>query len=278
MKSFKKIKIEFKRDNSFLLKPLMLLSVLSFVAYGLKFIEVSFADSLMLGAVIVVITVALISHIKDLYKRISLMLILLIAFILYINVYDDMIISLAKKCENNGVFFGIVNSIFNTFGLTDFQELIYHTSYGGMKLIGDRITTGAIDIYLENNACREASMFLCGKYLSLFAGLGISLAIDKHRKEVLYITLFTFLTGNMTAYLLMLLLVFTPYYFIFLLFNFLCFFVPAVADIQGGFFVNGSLFELLICRENIVFIIILGIFICAVSYYFSRLVKEKRKW
>lgn len=278
MKNFKKIRIEFKHDFSFLLKPLMLLSVLSVVAYGLKFIEVPFADDLMLFAVIVVITAALINHTKSVYKRISMMLILLIAFVLYINVYDDMVIFLAKKCENNGIFFGVINSIFNTFGLTDFQELIYHTSYGGAKLISGKIATGAVDIYLLNNACREASMFLCGKYLSLFAGLGISFAIDKHRKEVLFITLFTFLTGNMTAYLLMLLLVFTPYYFIFLLFNFFCYFIPTVADIQGGFFVNGSLFELFIHRDNIVFMIVLGIFICAVAYYFSRLVKEKRKW
>lgn len=278
MKSFKKIKIEFKRDNSFLLKPLMLLSVLSVTAYGLKFIEVSFADNVMLFAVIVVIAASLINQTKSTYKCVSIVLILLITFILYINVYDDIIISLAKNCENNGVFFGVVNSVFNTFGLTDFQELIYHTSYGGMKLINGKIATGAIDIYLQNSSCREASMFLCGKYLSLFAGLGISLAIDKHRKEVLIITLFTFLTGNMTAYLLMLLFVYTPYYFIFLLFNFFCFFIPSVADIRGGFSVNGSLFELIIHRENIVFIIVLGVFICAVAYYFSRLVKEKRKW
>lgn len=278
MRDLKKIKIEFKHDYSFLLKPLMLLSVLSIVAYGLKFIEVSFADDLMFFAVIVVITATLINHVKSVYKRISIMLILLIAFLLYINVYDDLIIFLAKKCENNGIFFGVVNSIFNTFGLTDFQELIYHTSYGGSKLINGRITTGAIDIYMLNNSSREASTYLCGKYLSLFAGLGISFAIDKHRKEVLYITFFAFLTGNMTPYLLMLLLVFTPYYFIFLLFNFFCFFIPTVADIKGGFSVNGSVLELLIHRENIVFIIVLGVFICAVSYYFSRLVKEKRKW
>lgn len=278
MKSFRKIRIEFKHDFSFLLKPLMFLSVISVVAYGLKFIEVSFADNLMFFAVIVVIAVSLINHAKSAYKRISIVLILLIAFVLYMNVYDDIIIFLAKKCENNGVFFGVLNSIFNTFGLTDFQELIYHTSYGGSKLINEKIATGAVDIYMLNNSCREASMFLCGKYLSLFAGLGISFAIDKHRKEVLFITLFTFLTGNITPYLLMLLFVFTPYYFIFLLFNFFCFFIPTVADIQGGFSVNGSLFELLIHRENIVFIIVLGFFICAVAYYFSRLVKEKRKW
>lgn len=278
MKDLKKIKINFKYDNSFLLKPLAVLSFISLFAYGLKFIEVSFADSLMLGALIVVITVALINHTENLYKHVSIMLILLILIVLYIGIYEDITIALANKCENNGIFFGVINSVFNTFGLTDFQELIYHTSYGGSKLINGRIATGAVDIYMLNNSCREASRFLCGKYLSLFAGLGISFAIDKHREEVLFITLFTFLTGNMTIYLLMLLLVFTPYYFLFLLFNFFCYFIANVADIRSGFMVNGSIFELLIRRDNIVYILIFGVFICAVSYYFSRLVKEKRKW
>lgn len=278
MKDLKKIKINQKYDNSFLLKPLAVLAFLSLFSYGLKFIEVSFADSLMLGALIVVITVALINHTENLYKRVSIMLILLILIVLYIGVYEDIAIALANKCENNGIFFGVINSVFNTFGLTDFQELIYHSSYGGAKLINGRIATGAVDIYLLSNSCREASRFLCGKYLTLFAGLGISFAIDKQREEVLFITLFTFLTGNMTMYLLMLLLVFTPYYFLFLLFNFFCYFVVNVADIRSGFMVNGSIFELLIRRDNIVFILILGIFVCAVSYYFSRLVKEKRKW
>ena len=278
MRNLKKIKIEFKHDYSFLLKPLMALSVLSVVTYGLKFLEVSAADSLMLGAMIVLVTVALIDHTQSIYKRVSIMLILLILCVLYINVYDDISVGLAENCENNGIFFGAVNSLCNTFGLTDFEELIYHTSYGGSKLINGRIATGAVDIFMLNNSCREASMYLCGKYLSLFAGLGIALAIDKHRKEVLFITLFAFLTGNMTAYLLMLLFVFTPYYFIFLVFNFFCYFIANVADIRSGFSVNGSVFELIIHRENIVFILILGVFICAVSYYFSRLVKEKRKW
>ena len=278
MKSLKKIKIEFKHDNTFLLKPLMFLSVISVITYGLKVLEVSIADSLMLGAVIVIIAVELLNHIQSVYKRVSLMLILLIAFVLYINVFDDMIIAAAKKCENNGIFFGVINTVFNTFGLTDFQDLIYHTSYGGAKLINGKIATGAVDIYMMNHLCRESSMYLCGKYLSLFAGLGISFGIGKHRKEVLFITLFAFLTGNMTAYLLMLLFVFTPYYFIFLLFNFFCFFIANVADIKSGFSVNGSLFELLIYRENIILILAVGFFICAVAYYFSRLVKEKRKW
>lgn len=278
MKSFKKIKIEFIHDYAFLLKPLMLLSVITAIVYALKFFDVSYADYLMLGAVIVVISVAMINHTANLYKRISVIMVMLILSVLYIGINDDITISLAGKCENNGIFFGVVNSVFNTFGLTDFEDLIYRTSYGGAKLINGNIATGAIDIYTLNHSCREASQFLCGKYLSLFAGLGISFAIDKHRKEVWFITLFAFLTGNLTPYILMLLLVFTPYYFIYLLFNFFCYFIANAADIRSGFSVNGSIFELIVHHDNIIFIVILGIFICAVSYYISRLVKEKRKW
>ena len=273
-----KIKLNFKRDNSFLLKPLMLLSVISAVSYGLKMLGVSAADKLLLVSIIVVITATLIRHIKNIYKRISVALILLIFFILYLNVYDDLIIFLATKCENSGVNFGVINSLFTTFGLTDFQDLIYYTSYGGAKYINGNIATGAVDIFLLNRSCREASMYLCGKYLSLFASLGIAFSLNKHRKAVFFITLFAFLTGNLTVYLLMLLFVFTPYYFLFLLFNFVCYFIANVAEIKSGFSVDGSILELIVYRENITYILILGIFICAVSYYFSRLVKERRKW
>ena len=278
MSILEKIKFNFKFDNSFLLKPLMLLSVISAVCYGLKVLGVSVADKILMISIIVVISASLIRKTKIIYRRISVILILLIFFILYLNIYDDLTIYLAQKCENNGVNFGVINSLFTTFGLTDFQELIYHTSYGGAKFINGNIATGAVDIYLLNPNCREASMYLCGKYLSLFASLGIAFSLNKHRKAVFFITLFAFLTGNLTVYLLMLLFVFTPYYFLYILFHFVCYFIANVAEIKSGFSVNGSIFELIVFRENITYILILGVFICAVSYYFSRLVKERRKW
>lgn len=278
MRSLKRIKLNNLYDFTFLLKPLMLLSVVSALTYGLKLLGVAAADKIFFTVMIVALITVTLNTINNIYKKISFVLILFIFIILYLNVYDDLIVYLAKKCEKSGVIFGVLNAVFNTFGLTDFENLIYHTAYGGSKFINGKIATGAVDIFLLKQNCREASMYLCGRYLILFAAVGIAFAINKHRKAVFFITVFAFLTGNLTVYLLMLLFVFMPYYFIFLLFSFICYFIANVAEIRGGFGVNGSILELIVYRDNIVYIFALGIFLCAVAYYLSRVAKEKRKW
>ena len=251
---------------------------ISALTYGLKLLGVAAADKIFFTVMIVALITVTLNRINNIYKKISFVLILFIFIILYLNVYDELIVYLAKKCEKSGVIFGVLNAVFNTFGLTDFENLIYHTAYGGSKFINGKIATGAVDIFLLKQNCREASMYLCGRYLILFAAVGIAFAINKHRKAVFFITVFAFLTGNLTVYLLMLLFVFMPYYFIFLLFSFICYFIANVAEIRGGFGINGSILELIVYRDNIVYIFALGIFLCAVAYYLSRLAKERRKW
>ncbi len=278
MRKLKKIKFNLKYDCSFLMKPFMLLSFLSAVAYGLKLLDVPYADKIFFAAAVLVLLPVFLGRIRNKYNKISFMILMLICIVLYLNVYDNLLIYLAGKCKNNGVSFGVINALFNTFGLTDFENLMYHTSYGGAKLINGRIVTGAVDLFTAKESSREGMMFLCGKYLSLFSALGIAFSIKKHRKDVFFITLFAFLSGNLTVYLLMLLLVFTPYYFIFLLFTFISYFIANTAMINGGFFVSGSFFELIVYRSNIVQILAVGVFLCAVSYYFSRLAKERLKW
>lgn len=278
MRSLKRIKLNNRYDFTFLLKPLMLLSVVSAVTYGLKLLGVAASDKIFFTVMIIVLITITLNHINNIYKKISFVLILFIFIILYLNIYEDLIVYLANKCEKNGVTFGVLNSVFNTFGLTDFENLIYHTSYGGAKFIDGKIATGAVDIFQLKQNCREAQMYLCGRYLTLFSAVGIALAINKHRKEVLFITIFAFLTGNLTVYLLMLLFVFMPYYFIFLLFSFICYFIANVAEVNAGFGINGSILELIVYRDNIIYILALGMFLCAVAYYLSRLAKEKRKW
>lgn len=278
MRKLKKLKVNLKYDFSFLLRPLMLLSFLSAVAYGLKMIGMPNTDKIYFTAIILVLIPVVINRIRNKYNKITFAILLVIFIVLYLNTYDDLITFLAVKCKNNGVSFGVINSLFNTFGLTDFENLIYHTSYGGAKLINGRIVTGAVDIFTAKENCREGTMYLCGKYLELFTALGIAFSIRKNRKEVLFITLFTFLSGNLTPFLLMLLFVFTPYYFIFLLFAFISYFIANTAILKGGFYVNGSFFELIVYRDNIVQILAVGAFLCAVSYYFARLAKERLKW
>ncbi|MDE6751709.1 MAG: hypothetical protein K2J59_02925, partial [Eubacterium sp.] len=68
------------------------------------------------------------------------------------------------------------------------------------------------------------------------------------------------------------------YYFIFLLFSFISYFIANAAMINGGFAVNSSIFELFIYCDNYIYILAVGLFLCAVSYYLSRLAKERLKW
>lgn len=278
MKSIKKIKLKFKYDFSYLLKPLMLLSFLSVITYGAKLLGAAQADKVFFVLILLVITPIVLNHIHNSNYKLSFMLVLFILIILYLYVYDDLLVFLVKKCRNNGIIFGVVNSIFNTFGLTDFENLVYYTSYGGAKLIHGEIVTGAVDIFKAKLNSSEASMYLAGRYFSLFSALGIAFSVKKHKKAILFISVFTFLSGNFTVFLMTLLLVFTPYYFIFLLFVFISYFISNVVMIKGGFAVNSSIFELFVYCDNYVYILAVGIFLCAVSYYISRLAKEKLKW
>lgn len=278
MRNNRIIKFNMKYDFTFLLKPLMLLSVLSAVTYALKLMGVAASDKIFFTAAVITLVPFILNEIRSKYNKISLMILLFAFILLYLYIYDDFVFFLAGKCKNNGISFGMLNSLFNTFGLTDFQNLIYHTSYGGAKLINGEIVTGAVDIFSASETCREGSMFLCGKYFILFSSAGISLSIRKKRKEILFITVFALLSGNLTPYLIALLFVYTPYYFIFILFSFISFFISNTAMIRGGFFADGSLFELAVHHDNIIHILAIGGFLCAVSYYFSRLAKEKIKW
>ena len=278
MKNLKNLKLNFKYDLSFLIKPSMILSFLSAAAYALKLLGISQADKIFFVCLILIIAPITLNHIKTPNNKLSFIMVLFIFVILYLYVYEDLLIFLANKCKNNGVVFGFMNTIFNTFGLTDFETLIYHTSYGGAKLINGKITTGAVDIFISNHNSSEAFIFLCGRYFSLFSALGIAFSVKKHKKAILFITLFSFLSGNMTIYLLTLLLQFTQYYFIFLLFSFISYFIANAAMINGGFAVNSSIFELFIYCDNYIYILAVGLFLCAVSYYVSRLAKEKLKW
>lgn len=272
-------KINIKRYNlSFLIKPLAMLSALSPLFYVLKIYNVQNTGYIYLYTIFSVLLESVWTNCKNPHKKINLFFIIIILMTLYIAVYDDFVIFLAEKCENSGVKFGVLNSIFNTFGLTDFENLIYYTSYGGAKYINGNIVTGAIDIFIEKHNSDAVHTFLGGELLTIFILPGIVLSFKKNKKEALIITAFAMLTGDFTVYLFMLLFVYTPYYFIFLLFNFICFLIANTAEMNYGFAVHSSFFELLFYNKNLVYIFAVGIFMCAVAYYFSRLVTEKKKW
>ncbi len=272
------VRFKSKYDFSFLLKPLVILSFATLLSYILKVNDFSNADNIMLFCTMSVLLVALIRNSNNLKNRIIILTVAIILIIFRICIYDDLIFFLAKKCQNSGVKFGFLNAFFNTLGLNDFENLIYHTSYGGTKYIDGQIISGAIDIFKSRKGTEECAMFLSGKYLSLFAALGIALSLKNNKAEIVIITAFAIITGNLNVFLLTLLFLFPPYYFIFLLFSFVSFFICNLVDVNSGFYFNGSLFEMIIQKDNLVYLFAIGFLICAVSYYFSRLVNEKIKW
>lgn len=272
-------KIKIKRYSlTFLIKPLVILSLLSPLFYVLKIYNVQNADYIYLYIIFSALLVSVGKNCKNSHKKINLLFIIIILMTLYIAVYDELIIFLAEKCENSGIKFGLLNSVFNTFGLSDFSNLIYYTSYGGANYLNGNIVTGAADIFKVQHNSDAVHTFLCGELLTAFVLPGISLSFKQNKKEAFIITAFAIFTGDFTVYLLMLLFAYTPYYFIYLLFSFICFLIANTAEMNYGFAVNPSFFELLFYNKNYVYIFAVGFFLCAVAYYFSRLVTERKKW
>lgn len=253
------------------------MSAFSVVMYILKLNGFDNADDVFLFTELSVLLCCYFNHCRNFRHILISLLIVFSVMILYISFGNSVFMFIAKKCQKSGVSFGVINMILNTFSLDDLESLIYHTAFGGSKFINAEIVTGAVDIYSMRKGSIESAMFLCGKYLSLFSIVGIALSFNKHRRELYLIALACIMTGNLSVFLITLLLNFTPLYSLFLLFTFLSYFVANAVGIRSGFFCNGSIIELFVQKENLVYILAIGIFISAVSYYTSRLVKEKLK-
>lgn len=276
----KNLLLKFKKKYEFpyIYIPLIFLSILSIIMYILKFCGFEFADDLFCYAVLILMSLSYFINCNNSKQLCIAFVILIISSILYITAFDDISLFIAQKCEKNGIIFGVFNTVFNTFSIDDLENLIYHTSYGGSKFINSEIVTGAVDIYNAKKGTAESEIYLCGKYLTLFCAAGIGLSFKRNNKKILIILLAAILTGNVTPFLLLLLFNFTPYYFLHILFVFLSYFIADFAGLKSGFYCNGSIIELFVQGDNLIYILAIGFFMLSVSYYASRLVKEKLKW
>ena len=72
MRSLKRIKLNNLYDFTFLLKPLMLLSVVSALTYGLKLLGVAAADKIFFTVMIVALITVTLNRINNIYKKIIL--------------------------------------------------------------------------------------------------------------------------------------------------------------------------------------------------------------
>lgn len=271
MKNFKLKKYDF----TYLLNPIMIISTVSVFIYVLKLFGIMQADRLYFGAALIIIAV---SAIKKENRKKAVYIFIIIAVLISILYYlfaEKASVFLAEKLKDNYTALGVLNGILNTAGISDLDNLIYYTSYGGTRLIQDTIVCGVINI-AKANPDTELSFYLSGKIISMFSLLGIVLSIKENRGKLLVLALISVLCGNPAPLLLALLLVNMPLYFMYLLFNFLSFLIAQLFSVKSLFYINPSLFEIVFHSDNLIYIFVVSIFFAAISYYASGMLQEKR--
>lgn len=261
----------------FMINPLFLLSLLSVPVYAFKLFGVENMDIIYSSAVFSIVVFALFYNIKDIKKIKILFILIVILLILYICFYDKLIEMLISFAGKSAVKFGMINTIFNSFGLYDFQNLADNTSYGGSFLISGRIVNGAVNAFKLNSCISSVSQFLSARFLLIFSLSGILLALGGKNIKVCLAVLVAVFTGNYTVLLLLLVFQFPVHYLLSLIASFACSFVSYAVDLKLGFICSPSVFELLIHNTNRVYSVVVCIFVFCISYYAASLAKDKLK-
>ena len=275
--NMKKLSLPFKiPDFTYMYKYLLIISLLSIVQYILKLFDFEYADAFFTTAFCVTLSFCFTKKVKIRVFKFILPLICASFLMCYYIFRKDIAIIFAEKFSSNAVTFGFFDTLLNTCSFFDFRNIVYDTSYGGAMLIDGNIKCGIIDIVNANKNSLLAP-YLTGRILSVFAFAGVLSALSKNRKYNLIIIIIMLFTGNQTPGLMLLLFISPAFYFIALLFNFFSFFIAQVLSLKGGFDVSASIFEVVFSSGNAVYILCLGAMFCAVSYYFSRVVSERRK-
>lgn len=273
----KKLSLPFKfPDFTYMYKYLLIISVFSVVWYVLKLFAFEYADAFFTTAVCIVLSFCFTKKVK--YRALKFILpILCVAFLLCFYIFKrDVSIIFAEKFSNNAVTFGFFDTLLNTCSIYDFRNIVNETSYGGAMLIDGNLKCGVINIVNANDNS-VLTPYLTGRILSVFALAGVLSALSKNRKYNLIIIIIMLFTGNQTPALMLLLFIFPVFYFIGLLVNFFSFFIAQSLSLRGGFDVSASIFEIIFSSGNAVYLLCLGAMFCAVSYYFARVVSERRK-
>lgn len=271
-------KIKMKNYNfGFMIKPLLILSILSIPIYVMKLFEIKNADILYSAAVFIIIVLSLMLNIKN-TKTLKLFIVMIFFLIIaYICFYDKTVLLFINFCKNSAVKFGMMNTIFNTFGLYDFQNFADYSSYGGSFYMNQEIVNGSVNAFKMNPLSSVVSQFLTSRYLLLFSLSGIALAEHHKNLNCWLIVMISLLTGSPTALLLLLLFIHPVNYLLSLIAAFVCCFVSSAVGIKFGFLYAPSVFELLLQNENKIYSMVVCMLFFCISYYSARLVNEKLK-
>ncbi len=145
----KKLKLK-NRRLEFMIKPILVLSVISIPVYIMKLFKIEIADVLFSAIVFAAVIFSLIYNFKEKKKIVTVIAAALILIILYISFYNNIVNILIKFSSESAIKFGMINTIFNTFGLYDSQNFVDYTSYGGSFFINNEIVCGAVNVFKSN--------------------------------------------------------------------------------------------------------------------------------
>ncbi|MGN0523683.1 MAG: hypothetical protein ACI4IG_05355 [Eubacterium sp.] len=206
----------------------------------------------------------------------------LIFSVLYLPVFNFTKV-LAGSIKGNGPLFSAFDSLLSLTINSKFSDLFYYSGYSSSQVIGDKIVSGAINIFKANteNPQTIVSHFLSGKYfINIFVAIGMFLYIYKKldRKEMNCLTLLTILSAvfGISDLFSFYILIYNPIlYFAYLGLTLISYLLPGFVDISIGFVNNASLFELIQYGNRWIYFILIGLVIGFMSFVLAIIVDTK---
>ena len=265
-----------KPDTTFIYIPVLMLSALSVVVYIVRLFNAETANLIFFAFTAGILCFFIVSRVNSKVFK-GVLILLALFFIAAYFILGDSVFSLAaERLSSSSVSFGFFDFLFNTAGIFDFQTLVFETSYGGARLIGNQLVCGVVNI-VQANPNTELIYCLSGKIIFIFALCGILLSDKKRFRTKLLICALMLISGNPAPALILLIFLYPSFYFLALLMNFCSFIVTAIFGIRGAFVASPSIFEMIYHSQNVVNVLAVGLLFCAISYFAARLVKERKR-
>lgn len=198
-------------------------------------------------------------------------------------IFDSLINMTAETVSGNGALFGLFDNLYLMLFGTQFRDIVLTKSYSTAQIVGGNIVSGALNVFKATvkNPTVSTSYFLSGKYfLNIFVTVGAYLAFVKKmdlREQVAFSSaaLIAILFGK-TELFLIYIICFNPIsYFEYLAIAFVSYLTASFLDLRLGYSENGSLIELFKYSNNMLYFIIAGTVLAALTYFLFRIVITK---
>lgn len=195
-------------------------------------------------------------------------------------IFDTLIDITAGAISENGPLFGLLDNIFLMVFGTQFRDVVLTKSYSGVQIVGDRIISGAFNVFKAtiNNPAALTSQYLSGKYyLNIFVTIGAYLAFIKKmdlREQVAFSSaaVVAVIFGK-TELFLIFILCFNPIsFFAYSVVSLLSYLTASLLDLRLGYLQNGSVFELFKYSNNLLYFLISGAVLCVLTYFVFKIV------